>query len=520
MDAHRVVNVLVRRRDGAGLLRGVPAIVLVVTATVIPFVGLVAKVLGAGDVFAVWSRPGVSGTAWFSVWMGAVSTVATLAIGLPAAWIVARHRFRGRDLIRVVLGAPFVLPTVVVGAAFLALVPGGRGLVAIVAAHTFFNISVVLRTTTPVFSAIHDDLVDAARTLGAGRIRTLREIVWPLTRSAVTAAAGLVFVLSATSYGIVRILGNATRSTIDVEIYRRAIEFGDPSGAAALALTQAVAMLVVVTWSASRRGVPFTTLASGSRRRVPRAGVLYVWILAVAVVLPIGALVTRSFRGADGWTVSGWRAVFGGDHSRLEGVDLLGALGNSIRFAAIAAIVAVPVAILVARPRRNSRLVTFIASTPVAVSSVIVGLGILITYDVEPFDFRSAWWLIPAVHASVALPYALRSIAPLVASLPTGLGEAAATLGASPWRAWWSVELPLLRPALATATATSLAVSLGEFGATSLLTRRDTRTLPLLVESLLGRSGGVGSTAGSAAATMLLVLTGFVIVVLDRGLRT
>jgi len=151
---------------------------------------------------------------------------------------------------------------------------------------------------------------------------------------------------------------------------------------------------------------------------------------------------------------------------------------------------------------------------------VIVGLGILITYDVEPFDFRSAWWLIPAVHASVALPYALRSIAPLVASLPTGLGEAAATLGASPWRAWWSVELPLLRPALATATATSLAVSLGEFGATSLLTRRDTRTLPLLVESLLGRSGGVGSTAGSAAATMLLVLTGFVIVVLDRGLRT
>ncbi len=520
MDANRVVSELARHRDGSGLLRGIPAIVLVATATIVPFFGLVANVLGAGDLFAVWRRPGVAGTAWFSIWMGAISTAVTLVIGLPAAWIVARHRFRGRDLIRAVLGAPFVLPTVVVGAAFLALVPGGRGLVAIVAAHTFFNVSVVLRTTTPVFSAIDDDLVDAARTLGADRIRTVRDVVWPLTRSAVIAAAGLVFVLSATSYGIVRILGSATRSTLDVEIYRRAIEFGDPSGAAALALVQAVVMLVVVTWSATRRGEPLTTLATGSRRRLPRVGVVYVTTLAVCMVLPIGALVTRSFRGAGGWTIAGWRAVFGHDHAGLTGVDLVGALGNSLRFAVIAAIVAVPLAILIARPRRNSRLVNLITSTPVAVSSVVVGLGILITYDVEPFDFRSAWWLIPAVHASVALPYALRSIAPLVARVPTGLGEAAATLGASPWRAWWSVELPLLRPALATATATSLAVSLGEFGATSLLTRRDTRTLPLLVESLLGRSGGVGNTAGSAAATLLLVLTGLVIVVLDRGLRT
>ncbi len=501
------------------MLWGAPALFLVATATVIPFVGLVVHALGAGDLIAVWRRPGVAGTAWFSVWMGTVSTLVTLGVGLPAAWIVARHRFYGRDLIRVVLGAPFVLPTVVVGAAFLALAPDGRGIAAIVVAHTFFNISVVLRTTTPVFSTISDDLIDASRTLGATRTRVLLDIVWPLTRSAVTAAAGLVFVLSATSYGIVRILGSATRSTIDVEIYRRAIEFGDPSGAAALALTQAVAMLIVVTWSASRRGISLTNVANGSRRPLHHVGRIYIWALTATVVLPLGALITRSFRDAGGWTVSGWRTVFGDPHSRLAGVDLLGAIGNSLRFAVFTAAIAVPIAILVTRPRRHSRLVDFIVSTPVASSAVVVGLGILITYDVRPFDFRSAWWLIPVVHASVALPYALRSITPLVAAIPAGLGEAAATLGASPWKAWWSVELPLLRPALATATATSLAVSLGEFGATSLLTRRDTRTLPLLVESLLGRSGGVGNTAGSAAATLLLVITGLVIVLLDRGLR-
>lgn len=501
-------------------IRVTPGVALVVLAVIIPFVGLFIEAVHDADFVGVWSRPGVVPAVWFSVWMGAVSTLATLTIGLPASWITSRFRFVGRRLARVVLGIPFVLPTVVVGAAFLAISPGGRGTITIVAAHAFFNVSVILRTTSPVFASLDGEMLDAARTLGAGRLAVIRDVVWPISRSAVLAASGLVFVLSATSYGIVRILGDTNRSTIDVEIYRRAIDYGDTSGAAVLALAQAVVMLVVVTWSGSRRTFELREIETREPRRPGRMAILFIWITTLAFVVPIGALITRSFHGAGGWTASGWQALLGIGRPSLDGVEVADALFNSLRFAILTALLVIPIGVALARSSSRSRLVRMIASTPIAVSAVMVGLGILVTYDHDPFDLRASWWLIPVVHASVALPYVIRSIGPLLDSIPRGLDEAAATLGAAPWRAWWSVEVPLLRPALVTATATSLAISLGEFGATSLLTRRESRTLPLLVESLLGRSGGIGVTAGSAAATLLLVVTGSIVLTLDKGLRS
>ena len=507
-----------RRR--AGYVAGVSGIVLVVFAVIVPFVGLLVEALRAGDLFDVWSRPGVGSTVWFSLWMGGVSTVVTVALGLPAAWITARRDFTGRSTVRAILGVPFVLPTVVVGAAFLAIAPHGRGTAAIVAAHAFFNISVVMRTTAPVLSSFDDDLLHVARTLGARPIRLFREVVWPLVGAATTAAAGLVFVLSATSYGIVRILGDATRSTIDVEIYRRAIDFGDASGAAVLALAQAVVMSVVIAWTGSRRSPTLIEMNVARRVRASRAQFIGIWTLAAAFVLPLTALVIRSFRGADDWTAAGWRAILGIGRSALGDVGLGGAVVNSVKFAVITTVIAIPIGVATCRRRRNGRLLSLVTSAPVAVSAVMVGLGILITYDHDPFDFRAAWWLIPVVHASVALPYVIRAVRPLTQSIPLGLNEAAATLGASPWRVWWRVELPLLKPAIATATATSLAISLGEFGATSLLTRHDSRTLPLVVESLLGRSGGIAVTAGSAAATLLLATTAALVLIFDRGVRT
>ncbi|MGA1681852.1 MAG: ABC transporter permease subunit [Ilumatobacteraceae bacterium] len=170
--------------------------------------------------------------------------------------------------------------------------------------------------------------------------------------------------------------------------------------------------------------------------------------------------------------------------------------------------------------RRPRRWLTAIVDAPIGVSAVAVGLGILITYDVDPIDVRASWWLVPVVHASVALPFVVRSAVPLIRSIPSGLGEAAATLGASPWRRWVHVELPLLRPAVTAASAFSLAMSLGEFGATSFLTRRDTTTLPILVESLLSRPGSLSVMTGSATAVLLLVVTGGLVVLVDRRTPT
>ncbi|MEN9803977.1 MAG: hypothetical protein RIS41_824 [Actinomycetota bacterium] len=501
------------RRIGAA-----PGAGLVVVTTLIPLLVLVVETVD--DPLSVWSRPGVVDAVWFSVWQGALSATLTMVIGLVPTWILARHRVRGHRFLLATFTVPFVLPTVVVGAAFLALLPDrlDRSLVAVLAAHVFFNVSVVMRTVLPVWRSIDDDLLAAARTLGASPLTVARRVVWPLLRPAVFSAGALVFVMCATSYGVIRILGGTTWSTIDVEVHRRAVVLGDLSGAAVLAATQAVVVVTALAlWT--RRSNEWSRIESRRELR-PRRPILdvVVWSMALAFAVPVIALVATSLRSAGGWSFEGWRNLFGLVESRLPTIPLTDAVIHSLLYASLAAAIAVPSGVALARValRSTRRWTTSLVDLPVGVSAVAVGLGIVVTYDVDPIDVRGSWWLVPVVHASVALPFVVRAAVPLLRSIPPRLGEAAATLGATPWQRWRLVELPLLRPALATAAAFSAAMSLGEFGATSFLTRRDTTTLPVVVESLLSRPGSLSVMTGSAAAVLLLVLTATLVVLVDR----
>ena len=182
--------------------------------------------------------------AWFTLWQAVVSTVLTIGVGLGPAYVLARYRFAGRRLLASLLTAAFVLPTVVMGAAVLALLPAGweRGVPAILAAHVVFNLAVVVRTVGAVWEHLPGDLEAAAATLGASPWRAFREITLPLLRPAILAAASIVFVFTFTSFGVIRVLGDAGTSTIEVEIWRQATQLGNLGTAATLAVLQLAAV--------------------------------------------------------------------------------------------------------------------------------------------------------------------------------------------------------------------------------------------------------------------------------------
>ena len=112
--------------------------------------------------------------AWFTLWQAVASTVLTIALGLLPAYVLARYRFPGRRLLAGLLTAAFVLPTVVMGAAILALLPSRleRGVPAILAAHVVFNLAVVVRTVGAVWDHLparpRGSSGDARRLAGAG----------------------------------------------------------------------------------------------------------------------------------------------------------------------------------------------------------------------------------------------------------------------------------------------------------------------------------------------------------------
>ena len=81
---------------------------------------------------------------------------------------------------------------------------------------------------------------------------------------------------------------------------------------------------------------------------------------------------------------------------------------------------------------------------PLGASAVTLGLGFIIVFNRPPFDLRSLPVLIPVAHSLVALPFVVRTLQPALAAIPRRLRQSAAVLGASPWRVWLEVDLPII----------------------------------------------------------------------------
>jgi thiamine transport system permease protein len=124
--------------------------------------------------------------------------------------------------------------------------------------------------------------------------------------------------------------------------------------------------------------------------------------------------------------------------------------------------------------------------------------------------------IIPIAHALVAIPFVVRAMLPALRSIDHRLRDAAAILGASPARVWRTIDLPLIAPPLAVAAGFAFAVSLGEFGATSFLSRRSTPTVPIVIGDLLSRPGSLNVGRAYALATVLAAVTAVVMLLTDR----
>ena len=211
-------------RTSRPILTGLPALIWLAIFLLVPVAVLVAGHVDASDVSRVLTRQSTWRIAWFSLWQAVVSVIATFALALPLTWFVGRHNFRGRRVVRAIASVGFLLPSVVVAAGFIALLPNRLhvSLATMIAAHAYFNIAVVLRVVAPRLESFDTRLVAAARTLGAGPLRTFATVSWPAMRSAVVSAAAVVFIYCFTSYAMVRTLGGVTRNTLESDIAVRA----------------------------------------------------------------------------------------------------------------------------------------------------------------------------------------------------------------------------------------------------------------------------------------------------------
>jgi thiamine transport system permease protein len=498
-----------------------------------PLATIVERGLSTGGDRTTWdvlSDPVTRDVLWFTVWQAVASTALTILVAFPAAYVLGRYAFPGRSVVRAVVTVPFVLPTVVVALAFLAILPRGldRGWAAILIAHAFFNVAVVVRVVGTYWARLDPRIVEAAATLGAGPWRRFRTVTLPLLAPALTAAAAIVFLFSFTSFGIVLILGGPGYATLEAEIYNQAVRIFDLRAAAVLSLVQlacVVAAVAVTTRLESRLAIRGQLRAERDVLRRPRTTgeravvVASLGGLAVFLGLPLAALVERSLSVGDGHSFKAYRALTQPTAALLATPweAVLNSLVYAVGATAIAVVVGGLAAFAVAlSSSRRTRLLDGVLMLPLGVSAVMLGFGFVVAFDESPIDFRSAPWIVPVAQALVAIPFVVRIVVPTLRAIDERQREAAALLGAPPARVRREIDLPVAARAIAVAAGFAFAISLGEFGATVFLARPDHPTLPVAIFRFLGRPGELNAAEAYALAVVLMVVTGVAVFLVER----
>ena len=484
---------------------------------------------------------------WFTIWQAAASTALTMALGLPLAAIFARYTFPGKSFLRALTTIPFVMPTVVVGAAFTTLI-GPTGLInnwlqgamglgdppiqlmntiwIILLAHAFYNISVVVRTVGGFWEELNPALGEAGQVLGAHGLRLFRTVTLPLLLPSITAAGLLVFLFCFTSFGVILILGGLRFATLEVEIYRQAVNLFNLPVAAFLSLVQMAitfAVMAVYTRMQARASLP---LEMRPHARPPRAGgswlhrLLVGSLLAAMVLLlvaPLLALAWRSVTLGGHFTLDYYRELAVNRRHSAFFAPPVTAISNSLIYAAAATLLSlllgVSGAYVLARPRTLATAVLDpLFLLPLGTSAVTLGLG----YIVALGAWRTSLWLVPVAHTMIATPFVVRTFLPALRSLDPRLREAAAVLGAGPLRSWWQVDMPILRRALLVSAAFAFTISLGEFGATLLINRPDRPTMPMVIYRALGQPGLLNYGQALAMSTILMAVCMAALLLIER----
>ncbi len=491
----------------------------------------------------------------FTVIQAVVSTIVTLAAAFPGAYLLSRHRFFGRSALLALGTIPFVLPSLVLAMGFISLF-GSNGTIngwimeinsftglslpaleilftkqGIILAHIFFNFPIALRIIHARFDRIDGQILLSARSLGAGRLRTFFMILIPQMRYALLSAGSLVFTFCLLSFGVVLVVGGLTNATIEVEIYRQFTGRLDFELAGSLLLIESVLVLLstfVYIWSTSREGdLRNITMGSGfpgggGGRRSGISSLLilaYVIIISALILGPRLSVVETSFHSYPEedaeYSFHWYKSVLDREEDPVLGVSPFGAVINSLLFGFLTITISLPLSFTTALLMRRRRffcknLLDSLLLFPLGVSTVALGYGLVKVYSGGTIPLTGSWMIVVLVHAVIAFPFGARSLYNAMKDIPPNLTQAARALGASRLKTLVSVYLPLLLPGLLIASIFAFAISLGELGATIMVSSPEHTTMPIALYRFYG-DRDFGTANAYAVIMMLITFASFLI---------
>jgi len=506
-------------------------------------------------IWAVLSNNYYQGVLSFTLYQAFLSTLFALFLGLPGAYILSHFTFPGKKIVSGITTVPFVLPPILVVLGFV-LFFGNSGVLngflmklfgreepvirvlyslkAIILAHGFYNFPICIKIVAAVWGNVSAHEIEAAGTLGAGRRRVFFTVTLPQILPGILSAAALIFLFCFLSFAVILVLGGGPQvTTLEVEIYRLAKVSLNLRDAGALALIGSVLSLCIMYLYTFLQNTVHSGYISGSvSKSRPIASMfrgwkgfflfLYIALIILLVVSPVITVIMRSFQYRFGW---GDQIRFGFrwyqelfSQNSLYGTTAFRAIRNTFINGMMTVLLSLGIGTLFAyvlnkQNLKFKRLIDTAVMLPLGVSPIILGLSYIKIIQALPIEIKNQWILISLAHTIIAYPFVIRSVSAVFRRIPQSYINAAATLGASPVKIFFTVYLPLLRPGLIAGAAFAFALSAGEMNAAIILSGEKSITIPIAIYRMIGSYNFFGACA---LGVILIIMCSGAFIFIDK----
>ncbi len=449
----------------------------------------------------------------FTLWQATLSTILSILFGLPVALALARRpKFPGRIWIVRLMALPMGLP-VLIGALGLIGIWGRQGIInatlltlgveqpvsiyglsGILIAHVFFNMPLAARLLLAALERLPAEYWLLSSSLGMKPLSVFRFVEGPATLRVLPGVAGLIFMLCATSFTLVLVLGGGpAATTLEVAIYQSLRFDFDPPRAIALSFLQIgiTAIILAVISTLPKPDDDENLHGRASRRFDGRTAGARSWDTVIILfttsflVLPLASIVASGIQ-ADLWRLFKSPAFH---QAALTSFAIAVAAGLLSVATSVAIVVAQEAIGDMKRPGAGARAFAAtlggMGSLVLLVPPVVLGTGWFLTLRSLGDVNRFAPVLIVIINALMALPFVMRVLSPAMATHRRRTARLSASLGLSGISKFMRIDLPPLAKPLLTSLSFAMALSLGDLGAVALFGSSELTTLPWLVYSRL-----------------------------------
>ncbi|HEY6831742.1 MAG TPA: iron ABC transporter permease [Pseudolabrys sp.] len=474
------------------------------------------------------------------------------AVAAPMGWLVARTDLPFGGIVRALVTASFVTPPFLGAIAWELLAAPNSGLlnqifrtvtgaeqdvhlfniysltgiIFVISCYTFPYVFVLVANS---LDRTPGELEDASSILGGGRWYTARRVTIPLVLPALLAGALVAFLQAMTLFGSPAILAlPAGFHTMTTKIWSLFQFPPKPELAAAAALPLLILTVILLRAEhmiLGRRGYSVVGGKYGAPRLIPLhrwrwpALGLCLMVLTLPVFLPYAALFNAAFSPVATTFLTLHNATLHNVNFVLFELSAASlALKNTVILgtatATIGTIIAVIIAYITARQAVTGwRALGFLATAPIAIPGIVLGVGLFLSYTRPPFVLYGTLWILLIAFVTIALPSAYQQLQAAFRTIHPELEDASRILGATRLRSLWQITAPLLRTGVIATWCFIFVGVMRELSAAIILFTSETKVISVLIYDL-NESGDLGAI--SVIGIGMLFITFAVVIAVNR----